>query len=178
MNTNSPFPEAAPDFRDPLGLIRACHQRVLDHSDLLEQVIAKIEAEEVDGDVREAAKKVFKYFSTAAKHHHQDEEQDIFPILVRQSLKIAEIIHNLKKQHQEHDQLWAVIGAKLSRLPAESDPELKEAATKFIALQREHVQIENDDLFMMAQHILSSDDLKKIGKAMAERRGVRLPFNF
>ncbi len=178
MNSSSPFPETAPDFSDPLGLISACHQRVLDHSALLEQIIEKIAAGEIDNDVRSAAVKVQQYFSTSAMLHHQDEEKDIFPILVRQSLKIAEIIHKLKQQHQEQEKLWSVIDPKLKRLPETVDDELREASSAFIASQREHVNIENEELFFMAQHILSNDELKKIGKSMADRRGVRLPFNF
>ena len=44
------------------------------------------------------------------------------------------------------------------------------------AAYREHVRRENSDLLDMAQHIFGSDELKKIGQAMAERRGVKHPF--
>ncbi len=178
MNSQSPFPHTAPDFSDPLGLISACHQRIRDHASLLELIVVRFEKGEIDADVREAAKKVHTYFNTAAKHHHQDEEKDIFPLLIRQSLKIADIIHKLKQDHQHHAELWSVIEPVLKRLPETLDDHFKQSVVEFCTLQKEHVNIEDEDLFAMAKHILSSEQLKKIGKAMAERRGVRLPFNF
>ena len=178
MNTQSPFSHTAPDFSDPLGLISACHQRIRDHASLLELIIERFEKDEVDADVREAARKVHTYFNTAAKHHHQDEEKNIFPLLIRQSLKIADIIHKLKQDHQRHNELWSVIQPVLKRLPESLDDHFKQSAYEFTALQRDHAKIEDEDLFAMAKHILSSEQLRKIGKAMAERRGVRLPFNF
>ena len=41
---------------------------------------------------------------------------------------------------------------------------------------RSHARKENSELLEMAQHIFGSDELKQIGRAMAERRGVKQPF--
>ena len=173
----SPFPEAAPDFSDPLGLLRACHERILQHCATLARLVEHLRAHGVDAEARTAAGKIHHYFSTAGQHHHQDEEQDLFPRLARQSLKLADRIHRLRQDHARMDALWQQLGPLLAA-PARID-DLDAFATlvaNFAALYRSHIAHENEDLLEMARHILSSDEVKKLGKQMAERRGRSAPF--
>jgi len=177
MNKEDLFPPAAPDFSDPLGLLRACHERVFKHCDILENLAAHLANQGVDQETREAAAQVHRYFSVAAKHHHQDEEQDLFPRLARQSLKLADQVHQLKQEHEQLDALWAELEPLLAK-PAsiENIEAFQSLAERFATAYRTHVQRENSDLLDMAQHIFSSDELKQIGLAMAERRGVKKTF--
>ena len=175
MNANTLFPPAAPDFSDPLGLLRACHERVLKHCDTLENLAAHLADKGLDQDAKEAAAQVHKYFSVAGKHHHQDEEQDIFPRLARQSLKLADLVHRLKQEHQAIDTLWAPLAPLLARPATIQDHDAFSAlAQQFADAYRAHVRLENEDLLNMAQHIFSSDELKRIGEKMAERRGLQI----
>ncbi len=177
MNKNELFPPAAPDFSDPLGMLRACHERVLKHCDIIESLAAHLADKGVDQDAREAAAQVHRYFSIAAKHHHEDEEHDVFPRLARQSLKLADLVHSLKQDHERLEALWAEIEPLLAKPAAIQDTEaFLSLSERFAAAYREHVRRENSDLLDMAQHIFGSDELKKIGQAMAERRGVKHPF--
>ncbi len=173
----SPFPDAAPDFSDPLGLLRACHERILQHCATLERLVEHLRAHGVDAEARTAAGKIHHYFSTAGQHHHQDEEQDLFPRLARQSLKLADLVHRLRQDHARMDALWQQLGPLLAA-PARIDDLDAFAAlvADFAALYRSHIARENADLLEMARHILSSDEVKKLGKQMAERRGRSAPF--
>lgn len=174
MSTNNPFPTAAPDFNDPLGLLRACHERVLKHCDIVENLATHLADKGPDLEASEAAGKIHRYFSTAAKHHHEDEEQDLFPRLARQSLKLADLIHSLKHDHQQLDALWSEIAPLLARPAAIEDMDaFHKLARRFAEAYRSHVKRENNELLETAQHILSSDELRQIGQAMAERRGVK-----
>ena len=175
MNKNSLFPTTAPDFSDPLGLLRACHDRVLQHCDTLLNLAAHIGDKGVDQDAREAAAQVHKYFSVAVKHHHQDEEQDLFPRLARQSLKLADRVHRLKQDHQTIDALWEQLAPLLAR-PAtiEDSDAFLELAQQYADASRTHVRKENEELLDLAQHIFGRDELNEIGENMAERRGVMI----
>ena len=177
MDKNELFPSAAPDFSDPLGLLRACHERVFKHCDLVENLAAHLGDKGPDQEAREAAAQVHRYFSVAAKHHHEDEEQDVFPRLAHQSLKLADLIHSLKKDHEQLEALWAEIAPLLAK-PAgiENIEAFQTLAGRFADAYRTHARMENSELLDMAQHIFSSDELKQIGRAMAERRGVKQPF--
>lgn len=175
MSTNDLFPPAAPDFSDPLGMLRACHERVLKHCNTLENLAAHLADKGLDQDAKEAAAQVHKYFSQAAKHHHQDEEQDVFPRLARQSLKLADLIHQLKQEHEQLDALWAELAPLLARPANITDHDSFTALSQqFADAYRGHVRRENEDLLDIAKHIFGSDELKQIGEKMAARRGVQV----
>ncbi len=175
MNENTLFPPAAPDFSDPLGLLRACHERILKHCDTLERLATHISEQGLDTEAREAAAQVYKYFSTAGKHHHQDEEQEIFPRLSRQSLKLADRVHRLKQEHQAIDTLWEQLSPQLARPTTIQDHDaFTQLARQLAEAYRTHIQQENEELLDVAQHIFGRDELKQIGEKMAERRGLQL----
>jgi hemerythrin-like domain-containing protein len=160
-----------PDFDDPLGMLRACHQRMLAQCDTLEKLPAHIAARGVDEEARGAISRIVGYFSTSAVYHHQDEEQDLFPLLNRQSLKLADIVHRLRQDHRELDRLWQQLLPDLRKSAALADnPDFAEHVAAFCAAYRAHIDIENRELLNMAQHILSHRQLQDIGKAMARRR--------
>ena len=174
--TSIEFPNPLPGFDEPLALLRACHNKILLHCDLLERVAGSLENADSDFDSREAARKVISYFSSSARLHHQDEEQDLFPLLVRQSLKIADLVNSLKQEHTTMDSLWQAIEPGLKRMPEPDDPAaFVTAATEFCSLNRAHVQRENMEFLPLAQSSLSHRQLKDIGRAMAKRRGARYP---
>lgn len=171
------FPSAAPDFSDPLGLLRACHQRIAQHCDTLLRLADHLQAQGVDADARKAAGQVYRYFSTAARHHHQDEEQDLFPLLARQSLKLADRVHRLHRDHERMDGLWQALAPQLEKLGSIEDfAAFKAEVEAFGTAYRDHIAFEEEDVLDVAQHILSSDQLKKIGRSMAERRGQQVAF--
>lgn len=174
--SDNELPGKLPGFDEPLALLRACHTHILDHCDLLETIVARIRDGEVDGPTREAVRKVVSYFTTNARLHHQDEEQDLFPLLIRQSLKLAELIYGLKQAHTELDTLWAALAPELKRFPNLIEPDtFIEQAGRFCELNREHIRRENMEFLPLADSSLSSRQLKDIGIAMAGRRGVRYP---
>lgn len=166
--------EPAPDFSDPLGLLMACHKRMLAHCDTLDRIGERLASSGVDQDVRDAARQVYRYFATAAKLHHQDEEQDLFPMLVRTSLKIAETIHHLKQDHQRMETLWQELEPLLTGIEKiESPAQFTITATEFAQLYRSHIERENEFILSTAQHLLSAQQLNKLGRAMADRRQVK-----
>lgn len=158
-----------PDFDDPLGLLKACHQRMLAHCDMLEKLLTHLADKGVDDETRSAIRRVTTYFSTSAVHHHQDEEEDLFPILARQSLKLADHVNAARQQHQAINAAWETLKEALKN-PASLSPEPVE---RFCALYREHIAYEEKELLFMAQHILSHEQLVELGDRMARRRGVK-----
>lgn len=165
-----------PGFDEPLALLRACHTKILAHCDLLERAITQLAENKEDEEARSAARKVVTYFSTSARLHHLDEENDLFPLLARQSLKLADLIHLLKQEHEQLDALWQVLEPGLKQLPDETGFDaFTENAMTFCQLSRQHVKRENMEFLPLAASSLNSQQLKDIGIAMAGRRGVRYP---
>jgi len=168
------LPEQLPGFDDPIGLLRACHAKMLAHCDLLQSLVTQARGGAPDDATRKAAQDITRYFSSSAPLHHRDEEEDLFPRINRQSLRIAELVHNLKQEHRELDVLWESLLPELKRIPAEgfSDAFL-DAATRFCELCRAHVNRENMELLPLVASSVSQRELGYIGEAMAQRRGVR-----
>lgn len=172
---NDLLPDPAPDFSDPIGLLKACHQRILRYCDLLEKLVLlakKTErSEDTDREIQEAANQVRRYFSTAGVLHHMDEEKDFFPVLIRSSMKLADQIHALKQEHKQCDELWGQLEPLLSNPTKQETIEaLEQVSEQFCTFQRNHVGQEEAGFLSMAQHILSSDQLRNIGYSMEERR--------
>jgi len=155
-------------------MLRACHERMAAHCDTLEKLPAHVAAYGVDDEARSAIRRLITYFSTSAVQHHQDEEQDLFPILNRQSLKLAEIVHRLKQEHGQLDTLWQSLAADLGA-PAglAENGDFAAHARAYADACRQHINAENEELLTMAPHILSSRQLQDLGDAMARRRGQR-----
>ena len=169
--SDSGLPEPLPGFDDPIALLRACHEKMQSHCDLLAALLDK---ETLDDEAREAARNLVRYFSQSAPLHHRDEEEDLFPRINRQSLKIAELVHGLKKEHQTLDALWDNIVPELKKLPAAGFSEaFKQSAMEFSTLCREHIGRENRELLPLATNSLSRQALAEIGESMAARRGVK-----
>ena len=155
-----------PGFDDPIALLLACHDKILAHCHLLEGLL--------DTPDKAVATQVHRYFNTSAPLHQQDEEEDLFPRINGQSLKIAELVHKLKKEHQAMDSLWGTLAAELKSPPENGFSEVFVSATReFCRLNRDHVALENRNLLPVAAGSLSQQDLGALGETMAARRGVR-----
>lgn len=162
-----------PGFDDPIGLLRACHERMLGHCDTLEKLVTHLREDGLDEDARSAITGITRYFTTSAVHHHEDEEQDLFPLLNGQSLKLADIIYKLKQDHQQLDKRWQQLAADLKQTSTLADnPDFAEHVAQFCHAYHEHIDKENRELLFMAQHSLSTHQLEDLGRAMARRRGV------
>jgi hemerythrin-like domain-containing protein len=174
--TNPVLSEELPGFDEPLALLRACHGKIVEHCELIEDIVRALQGNSDELDTRQAARKAITYFTSSARQHHEDEEQNLFPLLIRQSLKLADLVNSLKQEHRTLDELWLAIEPELRRMPEPADPDaFIAAASAFCKLNREHVIRENTDFLPIAQSSLSSQQIKDIGRAMAQRRGARYP---
>lgn len=100
-----------------------------------------------------------------------DEEQSLFPVLIRTSMKMADLIHALKQAHKQSDELWEQLNPLLSDpTKQENLDSLEQVSEQFCAFQREHVKQEESGVLAMAEHILSSEQLRNIGYSMEEQR--------
>ena len=163
--------DAAPDFNDPLGLLLACHQRILGFCDLLQRVSQHIKEHGVDNDARQSIKKIHHYFSTAGRFHHEDEEQDLFPLLISQSTEIATIVGELKQDHDRLDQAWAKLEPLLTHPETiAKTAEFDQWANEFCLVHRQHVSREEKDFFPVATNVLNAAQLQQLGCNMKKRR--------
>ncbi|HKJ08246.1 MAG TPA: hemerythrin domain-containing protein [Gammaproteobacteria bacterium] len=165
------FAPAAPSFDDPIGLLKACHMRILTNCKTLEKLTLHLAEKGADEEAATAAERVHKYFTTAAPLHHQDEEVDLFPRLRHHDKSLADAIAALESEHQTMAAAWEAIEPDLQDLSGIDDIKaFAERVATFCKLYRGHIVSEETNCLSPAEELLTADDLKALGEAMEARR--------
>lgn len=168
----------APDFQHALGLLGACHRRIEGFNDVLLRLPTHLDSHGADAEARQAAGRILKYFDSAALHHHEDEEQDLFPMVRAAATQqgnheILEILDLLLIQHREMAQAWQELRTHLLALVQGCHEEsFALPAERFVNLYRQHIPLEDNLLLPYAVKTLTLAQVEALGDAMAERRGV------
>jgi len=165
---------AAPGFDRPLAVLEACHGRIAKQCDTLEKLLAHLPEHGADLQAQQAARAVLAYFDTAAVHHHDDEERNLFPLLeLAGAAGACELVEALTLEHDELALLWRRLRAQLQQIEAGVAAALDAAVVRrFIAMNRTHLEFENTHVLPLARQVLGAADLERLGRAMAARRGV------
>ena len=177
MKIGEPGRQAA--FDDPLEMLGACHERIADHCATLARLAAHLPEHGADGQGQQAARNLLRYFDTAGRHHHEDEERDVFPHLLEAApaaelADITRIVTRLRDDHAAMMAEWLRLRPALVRIAAGDSAALSPAGVeRFCALYREHMEIEESELLPFARRLIGPEAAARIGHAMAARRGVR-----
>ena len=82
MSSIPGFSAPSAGFEAPLEMLSACHFRIERQCATLRRLVPHLATHGADTEARTAAANVMRYFDTSAKHHHADEEEDLFPALI------------------------------------------------------------------------------------------------
>ncbi|MEJ7931800.1 hemerythrin domain-containing protein [Ramlibacter sp. AN1015] len=178
VSISPPGGSPAPTFEQPFEMLHACHERMQRMLSLLERLRAHAAAHGVDGDVREAARDVMRYFDLAAPHHHLDEELHVFPALrALGNPEIDTMVARLQDEHRRMDADWQAARAVLARLAAGGGeaPADDEACAldRFAALYDAHIHSEEAVAYPAAASRLDDAATRAMGEDMMRRRGAR-----
>jgi len=181
VNVSTKFPgfsAPAAGTEAPLEMLAACHGRVEHQCATLRRLVAHVAAHGANDEARTAATNIMRYFDTSAKHHHADEEEDLFPALIESMagsdpVCLRELIEGLKADHRRLEAAWRHLHRTLERIAAgEGVPLASEDVEDLVSLYERHIEREESELLPMAARLLSDDDLARVGRAMRERRGI------
>lgn len=149
----------------------------------LESVATSID-QPLANDTRAALESALRYFRDSAPKHTADEEQSVFPRLRRCSNSEAKTalaaLESLEHEHRQTDSLHAqvdLLGQRcLAEGPLSSSQALqfREAVAALASIYKEHIRIEDEEVFPITARILSPADKQKIAAEMAARRGVKV----
>jgi len=172
------FSSPAASFDQPMEMLAACHDRVRRSLRLLEKIGERLEAGRVDAAVHSAARDVLRYFDQAAPHHHEDEEQHVFPrLLALDDAPLRTAVLQLQEDHLAMEAQWARLRTPLAAL-AEGHADgfgtdQLTLAHDFVALYRRHMKTEETLVFPAAAAGMDDDALRGMGEEMATRRGAK-----
>lgn len=163
-------------FEVPLEMLAACHRRVEAQCALLRRLVIHVRAHGADRQARDAAGIVMRCFDTSARHHHADEEVDLFPALIESmagsdAVCLNELIDSLSGDHRELEHRWRHLRPALEQVASGCATALSgDEVQVFVGLYERHITREESELLPMAKRLLGSAELERIGAAMRERR--------
>jgi len=166
-------------FDEPLEMLQACHGRIEEQLQTLERLAEHVAARGSDVTAQSAAKSVLRYFDTSGAYHHQDEDEDLFPLLRKRAgalgrTEVAAAIDELEREHATMDAQWRRLREKLSAIAA-----MREAAfdvdevVRFAWLYRRHMERETMLVLPFANEVLREEERAELGTRMAARRGAK-----
>ena len=173
------FNTPAAGFEVPLEMLSACHGRVEQQCQTLLRLVPHLGAHGADQAACAAARNVMRYFDTSARHHHADEEEDLFPALLRsvpdgERACLHTLLDALLGQHRELERAWGGLRRKLEEIRLGTKPGLDAAEVRgMVDLYRSHIEREETELLPLAARLLGDTQLDVVGRAMRLRRGVK-----
>lgn len=169
------FAEPAASFDDPVALLMACHDRVRQYAGLTLKLAEYLADHDTDAQARAAANSILRYFDVAAPLHHQDEEEDLFPLLAERGDEMLKALVGIAmfEQHVALAALWQQVRTRLLAIAAGESADLPLAlATEFARQYPAHALVEDEQIYPFAAKLLSAEELAVLGQSMASRRGV------
>jgi len=177
MKSDNLLVKPAPSFDEPIEMLKACHERITAQCATLGKLAAHLPAHGADEQARQAARNIMRYFDIAGPHHHADEEQDLFPVLIEASARlgspVGERIASLLDEHRVLDASWAQLRTVLADI-AEGRTRLLEPAqvADFVGAYRSHIAVEEREIFPFAETCLDRQQLATLSAAMVARRTI------
>jgi len=164
--------EPAPSFDAPLEMLQACHGRIQAQCATLKKLMLHLATQGADAQAQQAATNILRYFETAGGYHHQDEEKDLFPLLLAaNSTEANHLVTRLLAEHQSIGAAWQILRPLLRDIMTGSLNVFDKAAAEgFIDLYDRHIALENEQLLPLAKQLLTAEQQLQLGRNMAARR--------
>ena len=175
---NDFLPESAPGFDQPIAVLKHCHGRIRKQLATLERLLSHLPEHGADEAARQAATAVLSYFEKAAHLHHEDEEQDLIPMLraVAQgedAATLQALAPVILQDHKDMDALWQDLHEQLTAVADGSAGALSaSSAQRFVQRYTSHMEREEGTLAPMALRLFSPEQMARMGMAMQRRRGI------
>jgi hemerythrin-like domain-containing protein len=163
-------------FGQPFEMLEACHERVQRTLTLLGKLVDHVEHKGHDEQTRSAAADVLRYFDIAAPLHHEDEEVNVFPLLLAEGdAPLRAAVQRLQGEHQRMGELWAAVREPLLRWREPGATESVDDATRsavksFRDIYDGHIATEEGLVFLAARTLMDDAALAHMGQAMQARR--------
>jgi hemerythrin-like domain-containing protein len=168
------LPAPAPGFDEPLAMLRACHERILRQCATLTKLATHLRSDGLTDNARRAAADIHRYFSSAGRQHHADEEHDLFPLL-RTEPALAGLLGALACEHADMETLWRRLEPLLVAPDTIHDLDaFAQLTSELTALYAQHIARESSELLPQAERRLSNEQQCDLGARMAARRAVSL----
>lgn len=178
---NNLLSDPAPDFDQPVAVLKHCHGRIRKQLSTLEKLLAHLPEHGADEQARQAATAVLKYFDKAAHLHHDDEEQDLLPMLLAvakgdDAATLQALAPVILQEHKDMDAMWQDLHEQLTGIADGSGTQLSASIVRrFVQNYQGHMEREEGIVAPMALRLFGPDQMARLGAAMRRRRGLDAP---
>ena len=174
----SPLFDSVPGFDQPIAVLKHCHDKIRKQLTTLQNLLGHLAQHGNTTDAQQAAKAVLQYFNKAAHLHHDDEEQDLMPMLQAtatgdDAALLATLVPEILADHQRMDQAWLTLRPELDAIAAGTGTQLSaDGVAAYVAAYQAHMSKEEGQLAPMAKRLFSAQQMEQLGTAMQRRRGI------
>lgn len=174
----SPLFDSVPGFDQPIAVLKHCHDKIRKQLTTLQNLLGHLAQHGNTTDAQQAAKAVLQYFNKAAHLHHDDEEQDLMPMLQAtatgdDAALLATLVPEILADHQRMDQAWLTLRPELEAIAAGTGTQLSaDGVAAYVAAYQAHMSKEEGQLAPMAKRLFSAQQMEQLGTAMQRRRGI------
>lgn len=159
----------------PLQDFSRCHEGFVT---VLETALGLPEMIATAARSRSCAADMLKMFHDRLLAHHDDEERDLFPAVLRiarpgeEAERARTMVEQLVREHREIAQLWKQLEPAVRAVANGYLPQLDAALLRdLVSRFNEHVRVEEEDFLPFAQQVLArqAEDLAMLGLALHRR---------
>jgi hemerythrin-like domain-containing protein len=149
-----------------------CHMGILSKLDMLGELPALLEPARRARDIAERA---IDFFQAAIFEHHQDEERELFPAVIRDCQKGEELdrvqamVHRLTEEHRSLEKLWKTLEPGLKRVAQGKSTDLQAHDIQLLVTQyAAHARYEEQEFLPLSQVILgrNSNHMSALGLSL------------
>jgi pyridoxamine 5'-phosphate oxidase len=174
------LPDTAPGFDQPIAVLKHCHERIRKQLATLGKLLEHLPAHGADQQAKQAVQAVIKYFDKAAHLHHEDEEQNLLPMLRTtaqgaDAQLLAELAPQILADHSAMDAMWQDLHEQLKGIEAGTAVLSSELVGNFVDSYTRHMVTEETQVAPMAMRLFSPAQMAELGAAMQARRGIAAP---
>jgi pyridoxamine 5'-phosphate oxidase len=175
---NNLLADPAPDFDQPVAVLKHCHGRIRKQLATLEKLLAHLPEHGADEQARQAAAAILKYFDKAAHLHHDDEEQDLLPMLLavaqgEDAATLQALVPVILQEHKDMDAMWQDLHEQLTAIAGGTGTQLSASIVRrFVQCYHGHMEREEGIVAPMALRLFGPDQMARLGNAMRGRRGL------
>ena len=133
-----------------------CHRQIQIHLDELNVIAKKTANNDLDEKSLELVKKIQQFFSSVSRKHHSDEEEEIFPKLLKsENLELVATVRSLIQDHFWIEKYWIDLEPQLQAISSGDDRPNGEAFQRsvdlFLELCNLHIEVEERLIYPKAK---------------------------
>ena len=141
---------------DRFETLDACHQAIHHHLEKLTHVLEQIQAGADTEEYRAEVRLIETYFSSTARQHHAEEEQNIFPkLLTSDNAELVQAVRTLQQDHGWIEQNWRELSPMLRAIANGEEwvdmAELQHSVEVFLTLLHDHIVLEETLIYPEAK---------------------------